>query len=230
MKSFQITDHVGQIVVELPKASEVFKTFGIDFCCGGNRPLGDVVKELGISEEVVLKELEKALEAARKEEDEVDFTQMSKTDLADYVVRTHHGYLRRNLPEIDAYLNKILRVHGKHHQELFTVHRLFGLLKMDLEEHIVKEEHTLFPNIQAYDFNQDQEAFKRVQVELKETTEEHDAAGDLIKELRKVTDGFTTPKDGCSTFALTYRKLVELESDLFQHIHLENNILFKDFE
>ncbi|MEQ8574443.1 MAG: hemerythrin domain-containing protein, partial [Fulvivirga sp.] len=33
-------------------------------------------------------------------------------------------------------------------------------------------------------------------------------------------------EDACTTYRAFYRLLEEFESDLFKHIHLENNILF----
>ncbi|CAM4233055.1 hemerythrin domain-containing protein [Geobacillus stearothermophilus] len=70
---------------------------------------------------------------------------------------------------------------------------------------------------------ENQEAVERA---IRELVNEHDAAGDLMKEIREITNDFTPPEDACGTYRLVYNRLAALEDDLFTHIHLENNILF----
>jgi regulator of cell morphogenesis and NO signaling len=141
-------------------------------------------------------------------------------------VETHNSFTTRILPEISEFATKILRVHGSNHKELFRIHKLFHSLKMDLEQHLIKEEEILFPLIKEYDINPSDQLLAKIQDTVRETEEEHTAAGDILKELREITNDYNLPVDACGSYRLTYEKLTELESDLFQHIHLENNILF----
>ncbi len=213
---------VGNIVSQLPKASELFKQYKIDFCCGGDKPLGEVIRQQNINEEELLEKLD----VLSKEKDSIntpDFINMSSSELIDYIVNTHHVFVRNILPELNGLIVKILQVHGINHQELFKVHQHFSLLKLELEQHLIKEEEILFPLIKEYDKNQSNKIFEV----MEETEDEHETAGNVLKELRKITNDYQVPKDGCTTYFITYKKLQELESDLFQHIHLENNILFK---
>jgi regulator of cell morphogenesis and NO signaling len=230
MNQFKSSQSVGEIVTILPKASDVFKKYQIDFCCGGNKALATVVAEQGLDEALVLSELQQVYEESTNLPNETDFTQLSRKELINHIIDTHHRYLRSALPKLSELTTKILRVHGEHHPELFKVHKLFHMIKMELEQHTLKEEMSLFPQIAQYEETMDQALFDQIHLEMLETEAEHDAAGDIIKELRQVTNGFTAPSDGCRTYFLTYEQLRELESDLFQHIHLENNILFKEFE
>jgi regulator of cell morphogenesis and NO signaling len=230
MNQFKINSRIGDIVAQMPKASDVFKHYQIDFCCGGHRLLGDVLKELNLDEKEVLQALEQAYEVTQKLKDVVDYRSMSRTDLIDYIVNTHHAFARSVLPVISEYATKIMRVHGSGHGELFTVHKLFHALKADLEQHFIKEEEILFPLIKQYDANPSEALFDHIHHVMVETESEHEEAGDVLKELRLVTDQYRLPEDGCRTYQITFEKLQELESDLFQHIHLENNILFKEFE
>jgi len=154
---------------------------------------------------------------------------MKSSELIDYIVITHHGFLKRTLPEVSELTAKILRVHGPNHSELFKVHKLFNNLKTELEQHLIKEEEILFPLLKEYEGSTSAELPERISKVMKELEEEHEGAGGVLKELRKITQDYKVPEDGCSTFGLTYNKIQELESDLFQHIHLENNILFKRF-
>ncbi|MDF2636692.1 MAG: iron-sulfur cluster repair di-iron protein [Pelosinus sp.] len=219
---------VGEIVAEFPKAAEIFKENGIDFCCGGDKLLTVAVKELILNEAMVVEKLNQAYAALVKNKQEnvdVDWRQQSFTQLIDHIVSTHHLYLQRELPQISEFTNKILRVHGENHSELAKVHKLFHVLKMELEQHLIKEEEILFPLIKEYEKNPSAQSLAKIKNVTNDIEAEHEQAGDIIKELRKITNQFQYPADACTSFKITYQKLEEMESDLFQHIHLENNIL-----
>lgn len=125
---------------------------------------------------------------------------------------------------------KILKVHFSHHsEELLKAHRLFGLLKIELEEHLVKEEENLFPLIEDYFETNDNKYLDKIHQFIEETESEHDAAGDILKELQAVTNDYVAPEGSCNTYRLVYHKLNALEKDLFTHIYLENSVLFKMF-
>jgi iron-sulfur cluster repair di-iron protein len=225
---FEAIEKIGDIVSRFPKASDVFKKYNIDFCCGGNRPLSEAIKEAGLSEEEVLKKLDEAYtKTLSLKGKDIDWRIAPLSNLADYIVNTHHAYLHRELPVLGELTTKILRVHGMNHKELAKVHKLFNTLRMDLEQHLIKEEEILFPLIKSFEKNSSPSSLGRIIEAQEELEAEHTGAGDIIKELREITDGFTAPEDGCTTYAVTLHKLEDLESDLFQHIHLENNILFK---
>jgi regulator of cell morphogenesis and NO signaling len=224
---FTSNQSIGEIVAIIPRASEVFKKFKIDFCCGGHRPLSEAIKEQGLDEHKVLDQLQKVYEETQKYNKEVDFREVQTTQLIDYIINTHHGYLGRALPVISELVTTILKVHGAGHKDLFKIHKLFHNLKLELEQHLIKEEALLFPLIKEYDTQPSAELLKQIQETIEETEEEHDAAGDIIKELREITKEYTMPADGCGTYERAYKELETLESDLFQHIHLENNILFR---
>lgn len=227
-----VTTSIGEIVSLLPKASELFKQYGIDFCCGGNRPLAEAIKEQNLNEAEIMEKLNRNYEESKtKAEENKDFRNMSYDSLIDHIVDTHHTYMKKELPQISELVTKILRVHGLHHGDvLMRVHKLFHSLKTELEQHLFKEEAILFPLIKEYRENPSGELLNRVMQVMQETEDEHEGAGDILKELRKITGDYTVPADGCTTYRLTFRKLEEMESDLFQHIHLENNILFVRLE
>lgn len=230
MNLFHEAQSVGEIVVLLPKAGEVFKQYKIDFCCGGKRPLKEVLQEKRLNEGEVLKKLDEAYEKARsKKAQTADFADMPSDRLIEYIIDRHHAYLKRVLPELAEFLITILRVHGMKHKVLFRVHKLFSALKPDLEQHLLKEEEVVFPLIEKYQEEPSAGLLAEIRDIVGETEEEHVAAGNILKELREITGDYAIPPDGCNTFRITYELLEELEGDLFQHIHLENNILFKKF-
>ncbi len=230
MTQFNTSQRIGDIVAIFPKGSEVFKKFNIDFCCGGNRPLAEAIQEQGLDADDVIKKLEEAYSQSKELAGEVDFLKMESGKLVEYIVNTHHAYLNRVLPEIGRLAAKVLRAHGSNHQELFRVHKLFNSLRTELEEHLIKEEELLFPLLKQYEEAASETILLNINTVMSETEDEHEGAGEILKELRKITADYSVPADGCRTFELMYTLLQELEGDLFQHIHLENNILFKRFE
>lgn len=222
--SIQLTDRVGDIVKGFPKTAEVFKEYRIDFCCGGNKSLLQVIRDQEIEEEALLRSLVEAAVSAKS--DSLNWSELSSSELIDYILRVHHGYLKTALPHLSEYVKKVARVHGPHYSELLQVDRWFDALKSDMEHHMEKEEREAFPAVIA--FEQDPTELKRERLlRILDTLEhEHESSGNLLKQIREITKDYELPEDACTTFQLTYLKLEELEADMFQHIHLENNILF----
>jgi len=230
MERFNLQDRIGDVGALYPGALEIFARYDIDFCCGGNRPLEEAVTEAGIDGNKLLKILnegyEKFLESGK---DGVTFNRMPSDQLSDHIVNTHHVYMKDTLPLIEKLSSKIVEVHGGRHPELKEVNRLFMELKSEIEKHLAKEEDVLFPLVKAHDEGCCAEA-ERLLTVVGELRQEHEAAGSILKSLRHVTGHYRVPDDSCQTYAFTYAKLQEMENDLYHHIHLENNILFKRLE
>lgn len=218
---------LGEVASIYPGAINFFMDLEIDFCCGGNRPIGEALEESNHNVQDILGKIQKQYqEDVEQGNDMKDFNQLSKIALINHIIETHHEYLRQNLPRIESLTETILRVHGPNHYEmLHFVNESFKDLKKELEAHLEKEETILFPKVEEYEKGQlNKEALEST---IEELENEHDTAGNILKNLRKKTNGFTVPAGGCNTFVFAFEKLEELEKDLFQHIHLENNILFK---
>lgn len=229
MRAFSNTQTIGEIVSAMPRASEIFKAYQIDFCCGGHRPLAEAIQSQSLNEEEIMNRLDEAYEEAMRLADQVDFRCLTSSDLIDYIVNKHHVFLGSILPELSELTSKILRAHGNNHPDLFKVHKLFHQLKTELDQHLIKEEELLFPLVKAYEANPTKVLQEKVRIVMNETEDEHEAAGDVLKELRRITHDYMVPEDGCGTYVKAFDKLQELEADLFQHIHLENNILSPRF-
>ncbi|MGI6238227.1 MAG: iron-sulfur cluster repair di-iron protein [Christensenellales bacterium] len=208
---------VGDLAAQMPWVTGVFQTMGIDFCCGGKTPLADALAEKGLSIDVFQAQAE-AARTARAASADADFTQMDAPGLSAHIEDVHHSYLRRALPEIERAMLSTLAAHGERHTELFQIHTAFSQLKGELERHLIKEEVLLFPALSRGE---------AVQALSSEIVHEHEAAGALLAQMRNLTLDYAAPDDACATFRNLYKMLVELEGDLFQHIHLENNILLK---
>jgi regulator of cell morphogenesis and NO signaling len=222
---------VGDIAAENPASTRVFQKYHVDFCCGGQKQLGDACRELGISSEQVLAELEKA--QATNGKPERDWTQASATALIEHIVATHHDYLKAELPRLAEMLGKVLKAHGERHGEsLQALSETFGALYGELDTHLRKEEMVLFPYITRLDSCRNAGVqpppapFGSVNNPIHMMLLEHDSAGNALREMRQITQDYTVPADGCATYRALFQGLQELESDLHQHIHLENNVLF----
>ncbi|MGG0188052.1 iron-sulfur cluster repair di-iron protein [Bacillus rhizoplanae] len=224
---FTETSVIGDIVTQFPKASDLFKSYRIDFCCGGNKQLIDAINERNLSAEEVITNLNTLYyETKLLNEAAIDWTIASYSELIDYIVNKHHRYLNEELPQLSPYVTKVLRVHGSEQPHLAKIHKLFHELKTELEQHLIKEETEDFPLILAFEQNPTDENYTKLRKVVEELESEHSHAGNIIKELRNITNDFTPPEGACGTYRLVYQRLAALESDLFQHIHLENNILF----
>jgi regulator of cell morphogenesis and NO signaling len=217
---------LGELVTRYPKTAQVFKRYGIDFCCGGKRPLRVVLAESGLSEEELASQLREAFAGAEDEGEAPDWTKRSFAELIDHIVSVHHGYLYRELPEIGQYVVKIDHVHGGRHPELAQVRDLFARMRQELMIHLPKEEMDLFPAIKRLEQEPSAEQRGRLTAMVEALEDEHESCGEILKQIRSVTNDYAVPDDACATYRLTFQKLQELESDLFQHIHLENNVLF----
>ena len=225
--TFTETSIVGEIVTQFPKASDLFKSYRIDFCCGGNKPLIDAIHERNLSATEVITELNTLYHNTKRlNESEIDWKNASYRELIDYVIHKHHRYLNEELPQLSPYVTKVLRAHGANQPHLAKIHKLFHELKMELEQHLIKEETEDFPLILEFEKNPTDENYAKLRKVVDELENEHNHAGNIIKELRKVTHDFTPPEGACGTYRLVYNRLEALESDLFEHIHVENNILF----
>ncbi|EOU2021504.1 iron-sulfur cluster repair di-iron protein [Clostridium perfringens] len=219
---------LGEVVTVYPAVVKKFNDMELDYCCGGSKSLELALKEKGVDVDKFIEDLNKEFKEFKFENSQyVDWREKSSEELISHIVETHHGETFRLLKEIDPLMVKVFRVHFSHDLELLMkVHSLFGKLKCELEEHLLKEENILFPLMIKYDKAKDEKEKKEIEEDIRIIVNEHEAAGDILKELAEVTDDYKVPEWGCISFKLLYDYLHDLEKDLFIHIHKENNILF----
>lgn len=224
---------VKDIVIQFSQASDYFRRLKVDFCCGGKRPLREALVERNLDVDTVLRELEKLyLNRLNNQQSIEHLEDSSALELIALIVNKHHAYLRRELPAVEQNVARVFHVHGAdpdqpHLQELYT---LFMRLKAELLEHTGKEETEVFPKMIQFEGTNSPEIKAKLAAELCELEVEHEAAGDILKRIRVITNDFTPPEGACTTYRLTYARLAELEGMTFEHVHLENNILFSRFQ
>jgi regulator of cell morphogenesis and NO signaling len=227
MSTIDTQTTVGQIVRENPARARVFESHEIDYCCGGKISLSDACRRQEVDPEAILDQLRQC-DAIRNEETAIDADAMTLTELADHIEQTHHSYLREELPRLDFMTEKVARVHGEKEPRLRKVRAAFVELKAELEPHMIKEERILFPMVRQLEAAQSQSGFHcgTVANPIRQMEHEHDQAGAALAILRDETDGFVPPPWACNTYRAMLDSLAQLESDLHQHIHKENNVLF----
>jgi regulator of cell morphogenesis and NO signaling len=217
---------VGQLVVERPGRARVFEKLGIDDCCGGKRPLAAACSARGLDAQTVVRLLE-AMEDV-PDVSQADWSQRTMSDLADHIEQTHHAYLKEELPRLHGLLEKIAAKHGPSRPTLVDLLEVFTAFRDELESHMAKEERILFPMVRQLETSRGAPAFHcgSIRNPIAVMVAEHDNAGAALERMRKLSDDFTPPADACNTYRAAFDALAELEADMHQHVHKENNILF----
>lgn len=222
---------VAEIAARSLAAVRVFERMGIDYCCGGHRPLAEACKEKGIDPDTLQRELEAALAAGL--ERGRDWTLAPLRDLVEHIVQTHHEYLKKELPLLADRLAKVHRIYNERYgPTLVGLPEVYDGLRSELEVHMMKEERILFPAIaaaeQAITFQRALPPlpFGSFANPVAMMVHEHDSAGEALARVRAITGDFALPDYACNTYRALMKGLEELEKDLHLHIHLENNILF----
>lgn len=218
---------VGELVSERPGRSRVFEDYGIDYCCGGKKSLAEACGKKGLVVEEVVRELEKVGPAA-VQEDAVDYKTMALDELVNHIVSTHHAYLTQELPRLAGMSVRVAQVHGGSDARLNKLAHVVEGLSAELQSHMMKEEQVLFPIIRQLTHADTLPPMPcgALANPIGAMEAEHDSAGGALESMRRLTEGYAPPEWACNTYRALLDGLRELELDLHQHIHKENNILF----
>lgn len=221
---------VGSIVAEDYRAAAVLTAHGIDFCCKGGRSVEDVCRAKELDPAALAHEIEVAL--ARDTHAADDTRGWSLGRLIDHIEQVHHRYVEARVPVLREYLDKLCKVHGERHPELFEMRQEFTACGAAMAVHMKKEELMLFPYIKQLEKAQQEGSaapvphFGTVNNPVHMMMDDHDAEGARFRRIKELSWGYANPPDGCVTYSTAMRMLQEFEEDLHRHIHLENNILF----
>ena len=226
MPGVDTSTSVGEWVAAHPTTARVFEDLQIDYCCGGNKPLAQVCEAKGLDLDTIASQLSDAINIP--DDSRQNWTESALGDLCDHIEATHHAFLRTELPRLTQLVDKVAEVHGASHPELHELRTAFGELREELEPHMFKEEQILFPAIRLLEDSatSPQFPFGTVANPIRMMEHEHDNAGGGLKRIRELTADFRVPDDACTTWRVMLDGLKNLEADLHQHIHKENNILF----
>jgi regulator of cell morphogenesis and NO signaling len=225
------TQTIGDLVAQDYRAAGIFEKYGIDFCCGGKVELAAACEQKGIVLEQLVQQLEQLADLPVDRSQ--NYASWELPFLADYIVNTHHAYLKEHTGTIAAYARKIAGVHGDRHPEVIEIASIFDKIAADLALHLREEEEVLFPAIRKISRLAKEAAgepaaaeLEALRASLKTLSHEHDEIGAAIHAIRHLAKDYALPEGVCNTYLVTYRMLKEFEDDLHKHVHLENNILF----
>ena len=214
---------LGDLVTANPARARTLEGLGLDYCCGGNRTLGEACAEVGRDVEATidaLHEVDTRSPATERRWDELDLA-----DLARHVDSVHHHYLHAEVPRLMALGHKVREVHGDRHPELRDVVATFEEMWAALGPHLADEEANQFPACVRLSRQQVTTA-----INVQDLRDEHEVVGRLLDKLRELSGDFATPADGCASYQAFYTGLAELDGDTRLHVHTENNVLFPKIE
>jgi len=222
---------LSEIVTKNFKSAAIFEKYGLDFCCRGKKSIYEACVEKEVSpEEVFLKLEELNQTAVNREEDQ--FNKWELDFLILYIINVHHKYVRDIIPVISAHAEKIAAKHGSTYPEVVKIVSNFSIVYKDLKQHMMKEEQILFPYIKYLvaaknnSLKAESPYFGTIKNPIQMMEAEHESAGNLLAEIKILTNDYAPPAEACNTFKVYYQELREFEEDLHKHVHLENNILF----
>ena len=218
---------LAEIVKSKPETAALLEKYDLDFCCKGKMKLSDQVKDPDRLKDII-GELEIVFSKGKIQE--VNYEELSLTALVDHILQTHHTYVKEVMPLILLHLEKVAAKHGDRFPYMKRILALFFEVKHDLEQHLVKEEMILFPQIKLIEAEKSSgknpETPFRVDMPILVMEEEHEVVGKLMQEIRLLSNHYTAPEGACMTFMVSLDELKKFEEDLHIHVHLENFILF----
>lgn len=241
MSQFTITPDasVGEIVIAHPFLSRQFELLGIDFCCGGKVGLETACRQKGLHVNSVIQSLEsmqQSIEAEgsqRGDSSEQPSPVAPLSEWTNYIQSKHHSYLWQEMPQLLVLVQKVARVHGESDSRLVELASLFSSLVEDLSQHMHKEEEILFPWIGNLESSSKPIGETKnltpcgsLENPIRQMLVEHENAGEILKQVRHLTEEFQVPERACNSYRAMLDRLHRLEIDLHLHVHLENNWVF----
>ncbi len=215
MQNMQMS--LGDLAAANPSATRVFLRHRLDFCCGGRRSLTDACREAGLDPATIVDELE---QEASRGDTATHWDRRSPSELADHIEGHYHAALRRDLPPLIEAARKVERVHAQKPKVPKGLADVLAEFFAEMQRHMEKEEKILFPLIRRGAHGE------AVYMPVRIMESEHDSHREQLARIRELTDDLQLPAHACATWTALYRGLETVESELMQHIHLENNILF----
>ena len=207
---------IGQIAVDLPGATALFRRLKLDFCCGGQASLADACARRGLDAEAV------AAELARLRRDDSGPVPVDSAALIEHILARYHAVHREQLPELIRMARRVEAVHADHPAVPKGLAAMLEAMEAELLEHMEKEELVLFPAMER--------VMPGVDGPVAAMREEHTGHGQALERLALLTTDHTPPAGACNTWRALYAGTAQLTEDLISHIHLENNVLFPRYE
>lgn len=223
---------VADLVAQDYRTSDVFKKYGIGFCCGGKYPLQMACEINNVDVNDILEELQTATSEVNVS-NTLQYKDWPLDFLADYIVNVHHQYLKKALPQVDDLVAHFTDGHRKKYSYLDELHGTTNRMVKQMLPHMEHEEKVIFPYVRqiqhAYQHSEPYAGLfvktLRKPIELM-MAQEHETTGKDLLKLRELTNNYTPPSSACLTHKVAFSKLKEVDCDISRHLYLENEILF----
>ncbi|AEV98304.1 hypothetical protein A4D02_22885 [Niastella koreensis] len=223
---------VSDIVNNDYRTAEVFRKHGIEYCCAGKFPLQMILESQDLDVAAIIAELELSIHPIGISH-ALPFENWDTGFLIDYIVNIHHAYLKKALPDTKEQLEKFVEGHYKKFPGLTELALVFKSLTLEMLPHLQHEEEIIFPYIRqiSHAFHNKASYASLLVRTLRKPVEnlmhhEHDSINKVLAQMRQLTNSYTPPEHCCTNHRVIYSKLLEIDTDLAQHMHLENTVLF----
>lgn len=234
LKEFDINGMslVTDIVEKDYRTADIFRKYGISYCCGGKWSLEMACQMAGAELDKVREDLEASIRSLQIS-NQLDFKNWDVVFLIDYIINIHHGYLKKTIPELKDQVKEFVKEHIKKFSYLSDLERMIDLLAKKIPPSMQQEEDVIFPYIrQIAHAHKHKEPYAALFIKtLRKPVEDimfkgHESVTNIIDTIRNLTKNYTIPPNACSSHKVVFGKLKELDNDLMQHLYLEDKILF----
>ncbi len=220
--TIDITTSLGSLVTADPRRARILEGLGLDYCCNGHRSLLEATDAAGLA----VADVAAALDLPGVAPAQAIIGEHANSAYAHDIVDSHHAYMWEEMPRLQALVNKVLTAHGALHPELALVHETYTQAIAALDPHMTQEERIVFPAISRMEKSQASAMGTSLAEPIQQLRDEHEVVGSLFKQIRTLTDGYAVPEGACNSYRAMLTGLEEMELDLHEHIHKENNVLF----
>lgn len=227
MNSIQPESIIADLVAEKPSRSRAFEELGVDYCCGGKRSLAAACEKKGLNVAELIRKIEET-DAAPTDVELDELADATLSDVIDHILKAHHEYLRTNLPYLQSLVDRVAERHGEHDPRLVELAKTYAGFRAEIENHMMKEEMILFPEIRAVEATDpaDRSVGNSMAMKITMMENEHDEAGSALEAFSSLTDNYAPSDSHCTKHRALLIGLKELETNTHQHISKENNLLF----
>lgn len=222
---------VRTIVAKDFRKIKVFQKYRMDYGWKADISIADICNRHAIDEAQLRAELGAVENDFSESIPSYDYYHWDMSFLADFILRTHHQYVKNNAERIALLAEEVGKTHGGDSEILDEICKSVRPMLEDFMVHMSKEEDVLFPAIkQMLRLLQKGEKSKGPGGAIKNAVikmeEEHDETKEFLDAFREATEDYKVQGDTAESIKSLYRELQLFEQDTYMHVHLENNILF----
>lgn len=214
---------VPEIVTDIPLSADIFRKYGIDFCCGGNISINEAVKNKKVDAETLIDEIN---ELPNHDQGNINVKYLDAPSLIQYIQSRYHETMREEFKNLSPYVTKVAKVHGPNHPFLIQLQDLYRQYRDGMLEHMAQEDEHDFPALIKLSRGEQVDHSSDI---IQSLVDDHTQTGQLLEDMRELTNQYQPPSEACQTWRLVYHRLENLERETHEHVHLENHVLFNKF-